>query len=208
MCPACWSRVVPDTGTRCHLCGRPVDDDAGPCLECQSSPPPQSWTVVWGEHDELLRRVILLAKHSGRDELVNPLAERLGSLIAGSLWRDRIDVVTAVPSHLIRRVRRGVVLSELVGRRVAAGLGLPWERLLWRHGLRRQAGQTRAARRALPAGSFKARTGLGGRNVLLVDDVVTTGSTLARASQALRRAGARAVYCAVLAAAPDSRRLG
>jgi predicted amidophosphoribosyltransferase len=93
-------------------------------------------------------------------------------------------------------------LARSVGRR----LDKPMVKLLRRHGLHRQAGHSRVRRLELPRRCFSASPRARGLTILLIDDVTTTGSTIRRASEALVRAGAEAVYCAILAHAPDSRR--
>jgi len=163
--------------------------------------------VVWGEYDGALRQSILLAKHGGHDELLRPLGRRLAGLVAGQAWAPEVDAVLPVPSHTIHRIRRGWVMAEALGREVARALERPFVRGLARRGRDRQAGRSRAARRRLPGAAFEGSRRLGGRSVLLVDDVMTTGTTLRRAASAARSAGARVVRFAVLAAVPDPRRL-
>jgi ComF family protein len=113
------------------------------------------------------------------------------------------DVVVPVPLHWRRRWSRGYNQSEALARGLAARLGLPC-RPRW---LRRarftpdQSRQTAAARRDNVRSAFWARprAGLRQRCVLLVDDVLTTGSTASEAARALRAAGAARVVVAVLA---------
>jgi predicted amidophosphoribosyltransferase len=99
------------------------------------------------------------------------------------------------------------VAAELIASSVARRLDRPVQPVLRRHGLERQTGKTRTRRQQLDRRSFSATTRSLGRHVLLVDDVTTTGTTIRLAAEALLRAGAEAVYGAVLAHTPDPRRM-
>ena len=207
LCTSCWSRVVPLMGSRCRLCGGPSGDTDDCCLSCTSSPPPQNGTVIWGEHAGVLRRALLAFKHGGHDEVVEPLARRLATLVSLEGWASELEAVTAVPSHRLHRLRRGWSAASLLAAEVARRLDLPYARHLKRRGLARQARRSRAQLLRLPARSFAARKSIQGSHVLLIDDVMTTGTTLRRASAALLAAGADSVHCAVLAYSPDFRRM-
>jgi predicted amidophosphoribosyltransferase len=126
--------------------------------------------------------------------------------VAAESWASMIDAVVPVPSHVWRRLKKPWTASELLAQTVSARFERPVARLLRRHGLGRQTGRSRARRLVLPQKSFSARTRADGQTLLLIDDVTTTGTTLRRATEALRNAGARAVYCGVCAHAPDPRR--
>jgi predicted amidophosphoribosyltransferase len=93
----------------------------------------------------------------------------------------------------------------VVARHVARQLGVPCRRLLERHGRRSpsQTGRTRAER--LHGVAFRARPGLEGRRVLVVDDVVTTGATLQAARRALEEASVAEALLYAVAATPVSR---
>jgi predicted amidophosphoribosyltransferase len=207
LCGACWSLVVPRSGDSCPRCGIPTEGDNEPCVVCTGSPPVQCATVAWGEHDGVLRTAILALKHGGRDDLATPLGDRLAAAIAAEVWATEIEVIVPVPSHPWRRLRKPWSASELLARRVSRRLDRPASFSLRRHGLGRQTGRTRARRLELPRKSFSSHSRISGRSVLLLDDVMTTGTTLRRAAEALRLAGAAAVFCAVCAHVPDSRRL-
>jgi ComF family protein len=113
------------------------------------------------------------------------------------------DVVVPVPLHPARLAERGYNQAALLGAAAAAELGVP----LLARGLARtrdtpqQARLDRAARRANVAGAFRARARLRGKRVVLVDDVATTGSTLAACTRALLDAGAASVTALVVARA-------
>jgi len=164
-------------------------------------------TIVWGEHDGALRTAILALKHGGRDDFAKPLGVRLAARLASEEWAATIDAVVAVPSHPWRRLRKPWVASELLAGVVARRLETRTIRSLRRHGLGRQTGRTRSRRLALPLQSFTADAAAEGLCLLLIDDVTTTGTTLRRAAEALKRAGAQAVFCGVVAQTPEPRRL-
>jgi predicted amidophosphoribosyltransferase len=207
LCGTCWSLVVPHAGQMCPRCGVPADDHSEPCLSCLCTQPPQLATVIWGEHAGAARTAIVALKHGGRDDLAVPLGTRLAAAVAVEPWVSGIDLVCHVPSHPSRRFRRPWEASALLADEVARRLGKPRAVLLRRRGIGRQTGRTRSQRLALDRHSFRASRRASGRNLLLIDDVRTTGTTLRRAAEAFRRVNAAAVYCAVFAHAPDSRRL-
>lgn len=117
----------------------------------------------------------------------------------------QVDVVTHVPLHWRRRAVRGFDQAEAIARPLASALDLPFESLLRRR--RATAPQSRRPRRRqrseLRSAFVAPRPGrCAGRAILLVDDVLTTGSTLDDAARALRAAGARAVVAWVAARTP------
>jgi predicted amidophosphoribosyltransferase len=207
LCAGCWSRTAPRAGAACSRCAAPLGDPEDPCLHCARSLPPQSATVVWGEHDGPLRTVVLAAKHGRRDDLLAPFARRLAATIAATAWADDVKLVCWVSSHPVRRLRRPWSAAQLLAGGVAGALELPLRGVLRRRGLGRQALRSRARRLQLSASAFRSRPLRGSPSVLVVDDVVTTGATLRRAAAALKTAGAGEVYCAALARTPDPRSL-
>jgi ComF family protein len=156
-----------------------------------------------GPYEGLLREVVLRLKHSHGEGL----AEMLGKLWAEHL-RDRLtsfkaDVIVPVPLHWRKHLWRGYNQSQAIARVLAAHLAIPckprWLRRV-RH-TQPQRQQTPAARRENVRSAFRARTGLNlqGKTVLLVDDVMTSGSTASEAARALKPAKPARVIVAVLA---------
>jgi ComF family protein len=155
-----------------------------------------------GPYDGLLREAILRLKYAPGEAL----AEKLGDLWArhaeSRLRELGADVMVPVPLHWWRRFQRGYNQSETLARALAKRLHLPC-RPGWLRRIRntpKQAQQTATARRTNIRGAFHARPRreLTGRTVLLVDDVLTTGSTASEAARALGAAGAARVVVAVL----------
>jgi ComF family protein len=115
-----------------------------------------------------------------------------------------IDLITPVPLGLARLAERGYNQSSLLARPLSLALHVPYRpQILSRvRETRSQVGLTAAERRENVSGAFVARSnGIMGRNVLLVDDVTTSGSTLDACAEALFTAGARQVYGLTLARA-------
>jgi ComF family protein len=166
--------------------------------------------VFWGEYEGALRDTILTFKHGKHDELCRPLAQRLAKRIEAEEWQPGPDLVTAIPSHPVFRIRRGYSAAESLARALSRTLCLTYRPTLKRHDLGRQARRTRAQRTTLGARTFvqrKTSPSLLGRSILLIDDVTTTGATFQRAARVLLEAGAEHVFCAALARTPDPRRV-
>ena len=145
-----------------------------------------------------LRDALHRLKYEGASETAPALAallwERASPLAA------RLDCVTAVPLHPRRLRARGYNQSALLAAPLARRLGLRFAPgLLVRVGDGRQVGQGREARTAQSRHAFVARSAADGRSCLVIDDVRTTGATLAAARAALLDAGAREVHTLALA---------
>jgi predicted amidophosphoribosyltransferase len=147
------------------------------------------------------RSVLLGFKYANRRQLAHHFAGLLvNRLLAAGVTSREIDAVTWAPTSRRRRHRRGFDQAEMVARRVAAQLGVPCRRLLEREGGVAQTGLDRATRLHGPV--FRASPVASGQRLLVIDDVITTGSTLRSAEAALAEAGARSVQRAAVATTP------
>lgn len=182
---------------RCTACGRPAHGSA----RCRGRVAAEG-VVVLSDYADEVRAAVLKAKRPGGEAV----AAGLGSLLVAKhrerLEGWRIDAVVPVPMHWLRRITRGASAADTIAAAVARGLGLPSRRMLgrWR-ATRRQNACAVGERPANVRGAFRARGRPAGRRLLLVDDVSTTGATLAECRRVLVEAGAAAVYAAVIARA-------
>ncbi len=189
--------------TRCAGCDRPGATICTVCRFALLAPAPQvdGGVVAAVTFAGRAREVVLGLKYRNRRRVGRHLAGLLvNRLVARGAHRD-VDVVTWAPTSGDRRRERGFDQAELIARTVARQLRVPCRRLLERTGAGDpQTGRARPERLSGPG--FRARPGLDGLRVLVVDDVVTTGATLRAAETALCERGARGVVPAAVAATP------
>jgi ComF family protein len=180
-------------------------DAEGRCGLCRTGLRGFDAAYCFGSYEGILRELIHLFKY-GR---IKTLAGPLGDLLGAALPRDeRFDAVTPVPLHWRRQWRRGFNQSELLARAIARRSGIRMLKTLRRvRFTATQAGLSNTSRRRNVTAAFHCRRGLSlqGKRILLIDDVMTTGSTAAACAIALKRAGASRV--ALLTVARVDRRL-
>lgn len=212
LCPVCHGQLAPlDPRRRCRHCLRPLPPATAGlpvCLDCVARPPELDRLAAAWVYREPLRSVLRALKFRRLDFLAGPLAREALSREPFASF-DAIDCVVPVPLAPWRRLGRGFNQAERLAAPIARHLGSPQLDVLARNAFasRRQSGLGRAARqRNLDHGIRVRRSSpaaaLEGRSVLLVDDIVTTGSTLAAAARVVRQAGARRVAAFAVAATP------
>jgi ComF family protein len=193
---------------RCAACDERVPMRRVFCAACASTLVPASSgdarRVAAFVYGGAVARAITRFKYERHPDLARPLADLLRRA-AVALAPLRLDVVVPVPLHPSRLVERGYNQAALLARPLAASLGARFApRALERvRDTARQATLDRGAREANVSGAFRARASaaIRGRSVVLVDDVETTGATLAACAHALLAAGAGVVATAVVARA-------
>ena len=146
--------------------------------------------------DDETGRLVRVFKDQGEQRLSAVMAAEMVRVVPPA-WR--FDAVTFVPATLAAARYRGFDHAELVAHDVAAAIGLPCVSTLARPKTRDQRQLGGSQRIANLAGSFRALGPGQPRDVLLIDDVFTTGATLCAATDALRAAGCEHVHCLTFA---------
>lgn len=214
LCPDCWSELEVPGEPSCASCQRPMGSaqaaSAGQCHACISDPPKHSGIIAATLYNDASRKLILNFKHGGRIAL----APLLARLIAARIGEDDLSsppLLVPVPLHRWRLWRRGYNQAALLaGELGRLGKGrLAVDALIRRKRTPSLGGLGRSERERALAGAIEVRTSsmsyLEGRNVILVDDVLTSGATSDACVAALLGAGARSVRIACFARVVDGR---
>lgn len=199
-CPQCDASLERIGGQHCRICGRPLAALAT-CAECRGSPPPyraRSYAVYQGP----LARAIVSLKYRPNRRLAEVMGAWLHEDYERAGWQ--ASAIVPVPLSRQRQKRRGYNQAHLLALALRDRLPLP----LHPNGLRRvldtpsQVGLMPAERKSNVRGAFRADSAsLSGQAVVLVDDLYTTGATLAACSTALLQAGAEQVFALTVARA-------
>lgn len=215
LCPDCRSRLRRRRAGYCPRCGEIFagwagEEDASfpaspenrapvvPCGACLISPPPWTEFRFYGVFDGLLRDLLHRAKY-GADAAALGVLRRLMEEICADLPRP--DAIVPLPLHPERLRRRGYNQSWEMARSVSRRFGAPLrdDLLIRTRPVRPQTGLNRRERQRNLDGVFLASPDSAGLRILLIDDTSTTGTTLRRAAEALREAGASRLDAAVAA---------
>lgn len=205
LCAGCAAEL-PHNRLACPGCALPFDLPlpAGVlCGACQRRPPPFARALAALRYETPIPTLVGAAKFRGR---LNH-ARLLGQLLADAareLPAPWPQVLVPVPLHPTRLAGRGYNQSLEIARVVGRALDLPVDGACCRRVLATppQAGLDEPTRRRTIRGAFAARTPLPWQQVAILDDVVTTGSTVSELTRVLRRAGARRVEVWAVARTP------
>lgn len=196
LCATCFGKLRPITAPYCPVLGTPFEVSIGPnalSAEAIADPPPFDRARSAVLYNDVAQAVVARMKYGDRPELAGFCA-RLMHGAGRDLWADG-PVLVPVPLHFWRQVSRRYnqstelarALSHLTGLAVDTGIVRRTRRT------RQQVGLSRDARARNVTGAFTPHpqvvARLKGRGVVLVDDVITTGSTVKAITRALKRAG-------------------
>ena len=205
LCPECWNDLRLLAPPWCRCCGFPLpyaSAEAPLCASCAARAPAFDRARSAVRYDASSSRLILGFKRGGRLDGVGLFARWMAQ--AGEELLADTDLILPVPLHRWRLVRRGFNQSAVLAQRIARISGRAWHPgLLRRHRatLSQQGLSASERERNITSTAFGVPRPerIAGARVLLVDDVLTTGATVAACVTVLRRAGAQSVDVLTLA---------
>lgn len=202
-CQICQSQVIQVKSQICPRCGR-LGHHSGLCSRCQTHPPSFKAMRSWAIFDGPLRQALHRLKY-GRDMALGEILSRpLAQLFSQLDWE--IDCILPVPLDPTRKKQRGYNQAALLAFPMALATGTAYEG----KGLHKiketqsQVGLSLEQRRHNVAGAFLADPNrIRHRNVLIIDDVATSGATIESCASAIMLAGADQVFAMTLAQTAD-----
>jgi ComF family protein len=216
ICDACWTEFSLQSGEVCSRCGDILPlaySISATCRPCRLAPPPFVRAVSYGPYEGRMRDAIHALKYQG----LMPVAQRLGGMLAAAIGQLATDapsemLVIPVPLHRSKYSQRGFNQARLLASHALAALRenhpawrltLASTTVVRQRATESQAGLTPRQRRVNVRGAFVVpdSQAVTGRNVLVIDDIMTTGATVRSVAQVLLRAGAANVWVATLSRA-------
>lgn len=200
-CILCRSLLTGSETDLCHACRTHAPELL---YKKRNIPFIAQWTAVWYYKDNV-RKSIHRYKFYNARSYADAYARNLAVKLTDAPFLDSVDLITWAPTSFQRRLRRGYDQSELLARALSRELALPCARTLRkiRHTPAQSSLREASQRKANILGVYKVpnRKPVTGKQILLVDDVLTTGATASECARMLLTAGAKEVFFAAVAVA-------
>ena len=203
ICGHCIGLIKPNPTPYCVYCGRSVDMAGSACYDCLKNKPAFSKAYSACLYEGTLKELILQFKY--KDKLA--LSDDLSGLISDFLYDnpdilEGVDMVTFVPIGTNRMIKRGFNQSKVLAKHLSDSYGIPMIDCIEKTvSTKNQNELSRQDRLLNLKGAFRAKgkTNLTRLTILIVDDVMTTGTTLNECAIALQKSGVACVRCLTLA---------
>lgn len=198
LCRDCRQALTITRAITCVICAKAADD--GLCGKCRRLTKLDGTVSLFAYRQQGVQRLVKAVKFSGYTDALNFYVEQYGELLVDRLNLKKAALV-AVPLSRERLRERGFNQAALICELLARRYGLSvWPGLLRNRHTKAQAELRRLERSSNVKGAFSTTVGeTAPERVILVDDVITTGATLAEAAKTLRQAGSKVIVALTLA---------
>jgi ComF family protein len=207
ICDACWRSLDGICPPFCQKCGLPLPFPNNLCSSCEGRSHHFFFARSYGLFDEIFQKIIHLFKYRRKLSLAGPLSELMAKTMRTDPRFSVMEAMMPVPLHPAKRRSRGYNQSELLARDLSRTAGLPLlrEALIRTVNTPSQSRLSLSERMANVGSAFWAKDSrcLQDRRIILVDDVLTTGSTADACARALLEAGAAQISVITVARAAE-----
>ncbi len=193
MCSECWQNTTALRKSACFLCNK-LNDDGKTCSNCRRKSYLLGATIPYRLQDIVKESIYQLKYYSNVD-----MAKFLAEQIADFVPQIHFDCICFVPSTGKTQRKRGYNQSKLIAKQVSKVLHIPISQKLIRISHVDQIGLDRQQRFAVVADNFILQRACTNQNILLIDDVITTGATVNECTKVLKNAGAKKVWVLAVA---------
>lgn len=205
-CDTCLSQLIKFESNRCEICsaviGPNLRTDAG-CYYCKDDNFSFERVTTLGTYESLLKEAILLGKVGHDAVILQSLSKLLLESFSDRIHSAKANLILPIPHHWHDRLFQGSQASSTISNYLGGLLNVPCAQQILRKVKRtaKQHSLTPAERRKNLKSAFKTskKVNLSGARIILVDDVITTGTTCQRATRELRQAGAETIHVFALA---------
>ena len=198
ICSNCEKQKYNEDREHCVLCGKKIYLEKNICSNCRERRVYYEKLIFFGEYKEVLKDKIISYKFNDRSYLYNFFAE----LLFPKLVDEKIELITSVPISRKRMKERGYNQSELIAKKLSKLLEIQHKNLLIKkHETKRQSELSKIERSINVRNSFEIikNNEIKNKNILLIDDVFTTGATVNECSRIIKAAGVNSIKVAVIA---------
>jgi ComF family protein len=204
VCDVCRKDIKAIGNSYCRKCGSFLPDGGENCYFCLQKPKYYfEFIRSYGKYEGVLRKLIHKFKYNNRDYLSRFLSGLMVGIINSHNELIMADCIIPVPMHWFKKLARGYNQTELLAEHIAQHFDKP---LLLNTLKRKKLGLSQVKLQRLKRienvkGCFKVNRpeNIKGKDILLIDDVSTTSSTLNECAKVLSKAGAAKVYCLTIA---------
>lgn len=205
ICDKCNDLLEKNNGLFCKKCALPLKDGGEHCYICRKDKYYYKFNIMRSAYiyKGIIRDLILKFKYSNRMFLTYDFANEMSSLIKENKCFSNYDYIIPVPINITRKIKRGYNQAELLADNIAGNLNKPvLKNVLYRKKITKpQFKLSKKSRAENIKGSFliKNNKSIYKKNILLIDDIATTGLTVSECAKVLKEAGAKKVFVATLA---------
>ena len=211
-CPSCRNKLATDENTVCDTCLSKLKLVDPEFIKSEYQRKYESKKIISGfvsqyifEKDKELQHIIHSLKYERKFHIGKYLGENLARVFSPQLQNWGINLIIPIPLHTLKKAERGFNQSDYLAKGISKGTGIPINARIVKRARYTQSQTTMTLREREEniEDAFKVRKteNLKGKNVLLVDDVMTTGATINECGKVLLDAGANRIYAATVALA-------